>query len=90
LRHGWQKSAHFYGYNDRMTRSHHAGADFPPGSDNALSKLANGQPCILILPDGRQCEASWSTASYRFVITGAAGPGQVSADDVDEWWAIKD
>lgn len=55
--------------------------------DSALSRLPDGELCIVVLHDGEQRETFWSVAVRRFFFT-SEPLGAVSLDDIDEWWPV--
>lgn len=54
-------------------------------TDSALTRLPDGELCIVVLHDGAQREAFWSVAVRRFFFT-SEPLGAVSLEDIDEWW----
>lgn len=54
-------------------------------ADSALSRLEDGELCIVVLHDGKQRETFWSVAVRRFFFT-SEPLGAVSLEEIDEWW----
>lgn len=55
-------------------------------SGTALSRLAHGQICTIVLPDGTERDASWSISGKGFHFCDGKGPGFVPHNEVAEWW----
>jgi hypothetical protein len=54
-------------------------------SDNALSHLADGEACVLVMHEGVQRTARWDAAAWRFFYTDTPEPEAGSFDDIKEW-----
>jgi hypothetical protein len=53
-------------------------------TNSALSLLQHGELCIVMLPNGEEREAAWSTIGNRFFFVSEPA-GSVTPDRVEEW-----
>lgn len=52
--------------------------------DNALTRLRDGEPCIVTMKDGER-EARWSVANWCFFYLDRGTPVVCRAEDIEEW-----
>lgn len=55
---------------------------------SALSLLAPGEACMLVLHDGRQCRGAWNPNLPGFHLAGERRDEVVFVQDVEEWWPV--
>ncbi|MEC4719589.1 hypothetical protein RY831_10540 [Noviherbaspirillum sp. CPCC 100848] len=53
-------------------------------TDSALSRLKDGELCIVTTKDGEQ-EARWSVSGWCFFILHRGTPTICAADEIEEW-----
>jgi hypothetical protein len=55
-------------------------------SENALSNLADGEICTIVLKNGMSRDAAWSMLNRGWAYCDGLGDGFAHVTEVDEWW----